>query len=137
MKGRLADRIEHMQEAARNIRSDIGDLDEGQFLADGKTQRAVIEGILVIGEAASKVMGLDPSIAQKHPELWQQFRDASDMRNLLAHEYFRVDPGVVWATVKVHLSALEGLLSAFAAERAADGGGSTGAAPPQSFNPAA
>ena len=80
MKGRLADRIEHMREAARNIKADIGNLDEDRFLADGKTQRAVIEGILVIGEAANKVRALDPSIEQKHPELWQQLRDAGEMR---------------------------------------------------------
>ena len=130
MKGRLADRIEHMLEAARNIRSDIGDLDEDRFLTDGKTQRAVIEGILVIGEAANKVMGLDPSMEQQHPELWQQLRDASDMRNLLAHEYFRVDPGVVWTTVKTHLPVLERLLSTFAADRAGDSGEATAVAPP-------
>ena len=65
---------------------------------------------MVIGEAANKVMGLDPSIEQKNLMLWQQLRDASGMRNLLTHEYFRVDPAIVWTTVKNHLPQLEGLL---------------------------
>jgi uncharacterized protein with HEPN domain len=36
-----------MLEAIRNARSDIGDLGKEQFLADGKTQRAVIESIIL------------------------------------------------------------------------------------------
>ena len=71
---------------------------------------------MVIGEASSRVMGLDQSIEQTHPELWRIFRDAADMRNLLTHEYFRVEPSVVWTTVKNHLPELERLLIAFAAE---------------------
>lgn len=110
---RLEDRVQHMREACRNIRADIGDLTQERFLTDGKTQRAVIESIMVIGEAANRVMQLDPSIGQTHAELWQHFRDAADMRNLLTHEYFRVDPSVVWATVNKDLPTLERLLIAF------------------------
>ena len=112
---RLEDRVEHMREACRNIRADVGQATKEQFLADGKTQRAVIESIMVIGEAANRVMRLDPSMEQTHAELWQQFRDASDMRNLLTHEYFRVDPSVVWTTLSSDLPELERLLSGFIA----------------------
>lgn len=108
---RLEDRLQHMREACRNIRADIGDLTKARFLADGKTQRAVIESIMVIGEAASRVLQLAPSMEQTHAELWQQFRDAADMRNLLTHEYFRVDPSVVWTTVHNDLPELERLLT--------------------------
>ena len=83
-----------------------------------------MESIMVIGEAANKVMGLDPSIEQRHPHLWQQFRDAYDMRNLLTHEYFRVDPAIVWTTVKNHLPELENLIIAFAAANGEGGDGS-------------
>lgn len=115
-KLRVPDRVRHMLEAAQNIRSDIGDLDHHQFLTDGKTQRAVIESIIVIGEAANKVMALDPSIEKMNPALWQQFRDAYDMRIVLTHEYFRVDPTIVWNTVQNHLPKLVSLLTAFVAE---------------------
>lgn len=47
------------------------------------------------------------------PQLWQQFRDAADMRNLLTHEYFRVDASIVWTTVVRHLPGLEAALTAF------------------------
>lgn len=32
------------------------------------------------------------------------------MRNVLAHGYFRIDAGVVWATVKLDLPLLESVL---------------------------
>lgn len=113
---RVSERIQDILEAIGNARSDIGELGKRQFLADGKTQRAVIESIIVIGEAANKIMGLDSSIAQRHPALWQQFRDAYDMRIVLTHEYFRVDAAIVWTTVENCLPELEKLLIAFAAE---------------------
>ena len=113
---RVPDRVRHMLEAAENIRSDIGSLSQEHFLIDGKTQRAVIEGIIVIGEAANKIMSLDSSIEKMNPALWQQFRDAYDMRIVLTHEYFRVDPAIVWNTVQNHLPQLVNLLLAFVAE---------------------
>lgn len=93
-----------------------------QFLADGKTQRAVIESIIVIGEAANNLMRLAPEIEQNGPLIWQHLRDVYDMRIVLTHEYFRVDAAIVWTTVKNHLPQLEKLLIAFASENAEDCG---------------
>lgn len=115
---KVSGRVAHMLEAAQNARADIGELGKKQFLTDGKTQRAVIESIVVIGEAANKIMGIDPTIAQSHPHLWQQLRDAYDMRIVLTHEYFRVDPLIVWNTVQNALPGIEKLLVEFAAEYA-------------------
>ena len=112
---RVPDRVRDMLEAIGNAHADIGDLGKEQFLADGKTQRAVIESIVVIGEAANQIMTLDPSIEQRNPVLWQQFRDAYGMRIVLTHEYFRVDAAVVWTTVKNNLPGLEKLLRDFSA----------------------
>lgn len=38
MNAKVAGRIGHMLEAARYVRSDLGNLDLAGFLADGKTQ---------------------------------------------------------------------------------------------------
>lgn len=111
----ISGRLGHMREAIANIKSDIGDLSETGFMIDGKTQRAVIEGIMVIGEAASALLKLAPGIEDKLPNIWQQLRDASNMRNVLAHEYFRVDPTVVWATVNQHIWKLDDDLRLLAA----------------------
>ena len=95
---RVPERLQDMREAIHNAMSDIGDLTKEQFLSDGKTQRAVIESIIVIGEAASSLMRLDPGIERRNPQAWQHFRDAYDMRIVLTHEYFRIDAAVVWDT---------------------------------------
>ncbi|HET6720849.1 MAG TPA: HepT-like ribonuclease domain-containing protein, partial [Rhodocyclaceae bacterium] len=64
---------------------------------------------------ANKIIQLDPAIEQSAPRLWQQFRDAYDMRSVLTHEYFRVDAAIVWTTVKTNLPILETQLLEFAA----------------------
>ncbi len=122
---RVPDRVLDMLGAARNARPDIGDLGKDQILADGKTQRAVIESFIVIGEAANKIMGLDPSIEHRYPSLWQQFRDSYDMRIVLTHEYFRVEATILWTTVINHLPQLESLTE-FSAENDSGGHGSGG-----------
>ena len=35
------------------------------------------------------------------------------MRNVLTHEYFRVDAGIVWETVQLEIPKLEHLLQRF------------------------
>lgn len=109
--GRLPERLLDIRDAIRNATSDLGALTKDQFLADGKTQRAVIESIIVIGEAANNVMRLAPQLEQASPHVWQHFRDVYDMRIVLTHEYFRIDAGVVWDTVKNDLLKLELLLN--------------------------
>ena len=104
---RFHDRIKDILEAIGNVRSDLGGMSQAEFLSDGKTQRAIIESLIIIGEAATKVMQINPAIQQEIPALWQQFRDASDMRNILTHEYFRVDTAIVWTTVYDSLPLLE------------------------------
>ncbi len=73
---RVPDRIQDMLEAIAHIRLDMGDLDQEQFLADGKTQRAVSDSFIVIGEAAKAIMELDPGIEQRAPSFWKTCRNA-------------------------------------------------------------
>lgn len=114
MKGkarRIPDRLQDILEALQNIESDIGDMNKMSFLEDGKTQRAVIEGLIVIGEASNKIIQTDPNLREASPTLWQQLRDAYDMRIILTHEYFRVDAAVVWTTVQENLPELKALVA--------------------------
>jgi uncharacterized protein with HEPN domain len=69
---------------------------------DWVVQDAVIRNIEVIGEALKSV---DDDFKSDYPEIpWIQ---AKRMRNLLAHEYFRVDVEQVWMTVKNNLPELK------------------------------
>ena len=76
-KPRLAlHRLHDILEAIGNIRGDIGAMSKVQFMADGKTQRAVVEGFIVIGEAANSLMQLEPQLEDESPGLWSQLRNA-------------------------------------------------------------
>ena len=62
--GRVPERLQDIRDAIANARTDIGTLSRDEFLADGKTQRAVIESLIVIGEAANNLMKLAPALDQ-------------------------------------------------------------------------
>jgi uncharacterized protein with HEPN domain len=97
---RVPERIQDIRETMGNARSDLGSMTKEQFLANGKTQRAVIESIIGMGESANRIMRLDPGIEHECPAVWQYFKDAYEMRIVLTHEYFRIDAAVVWETIK-------------------------------------
>lgn len=58
-------------------------------------------------------MQLDPALQTTTPVLWQQFRDAYEMRIILTHEYFRIDAAVVWTTIQINLPVLKEQLNSF------------------------
>jgi len=110
---RAHDRARDILDAISNIRSDLGGLTKEAFLGDGKTQRAVIEGFIVVGEASNRLSVLRPDLEGRAPDLWSHLRDACDMRNILTHEYFRVDAGIVWETVQHEIPLLATSLQKF------------------------
>jgi uncharacterized protein with HEPN domain len=74
------------------------------FLADKRTQQAVIMSLIVIGEAATKVMDGYAEFTQAHAEVaWRSMRN---MRNRMAHGYFDINLDVVWETTQEWLPAL-------------------------------
>lgn len=50
---RLADYLDHMQRAARDACGFVEGLGKEEFLADKRTQQAVIMSLVIIGEAAT------------------------------------------------------------------------------------
>jgi len=68
------------------------------FLADGKTQDAVIRNIEIIGEA---VKNLSSAHKDSHPSI--PWRRIAGMRDLLIHHYFGVKLETVWAVVESEL----------------------------------
>lgn len=74
------------------------------FLADKRTQQAVIMSLIVIGEAATKVMDGYVEFTCAHADVpWRSMRN---MRNRMAHGYFDINLDVVWETVQEWLPAL-------------------------------
>ena len=68
-------------------------------------QDAVIRNFEIIGEASKNVERVAPEFVAAHPELPLAF--AYDMRNLLAHGYYKVDVAVVWKTIERDLPFLQ------------------------------
>tara|TARA_R110002073_G_scaffold196433_1_gene355507 strand:+ start:101 stop:385 length:285 start_codon:yes stop_codon:yes gene_type:complete len=79
-------------------------LDKEDFLADKRTQQAVIMSLVIIGEAATKVMDSYTEFVQSHPDVpWRSMRG---MRNRIAHGYFEINLDIVWDTVQTALPEL-------------------------------
>ena len=101
---RLPDYLDHIQQAAADACSFAQGLIKDDFLADKRTQQAVIMSLIIIGEAATKVMDGYAEFTQAHPEVpWRSMRN---MRNRMAHGYFDIDLNVVWDTVQEWLPEL-------------------------------
>jgi uncharacterized protein with HEPN domain len=88
------------QRRLRHILAQITRIDEyvkdGRtfFETDPKTQDAVLHCLTVIGEAA----GALTDEAYRHlPALPR--RGARGQRNIIVHEYWRIDPDIIWATI--------------------------------------
>lgn len=101
---RLPDYLDHMIEAARSACGYVEGMSKAEFLADRRTQQAVIYNIAVIGEAATQVMKDDAALPDRYPDVpWMSMRG---MRNRLMHGYFTVDLDLVWRTVTTALPVL-------------------------------
>lgn len=103
-ENRLPDYLDHIQQAATDACGFVDGLTKDDFLADKRTQQAVIMSLIIIGEAATKVMDGYVEFTQTHPEVpWRRMRN---MRNRMAHGYFDINLDVVWETVQEWLPEL-------------------------------
>lgn len=102
---RLQDYLDHIRQAATDACSFVEGQRKQDFLADKRTQQAVILSLLIIGEAATKLLQSYEDFLTRHPEVpWSSMKG---MRNRLAHGYFDINLEVVWETVS---NALPNLL---------------------------
>ena len=74
-------------------------------------QDAVIRNFEVIGEASRNIERHYPEFATSHTEL--PLASAYEMRNALAHGYFKVDLNIVWKTIENDLPGLKAQTQAF------------------------
>jgi uncharacterized protein with HEPN domain len=64
----------------------------------------VIRNFEIIGEASNNIEKRFPEFVASHPEL--PLSSAYQMRNAVAHGYFRVDFEIIWKTIHSELPAL-------------------------------
>jgi uncharacterized protein with HEPN domain len=79
-------------------------MDEVTSLQDEMAQDAVIRNFEILGEASHNIESHFPDFAATHPELPLAF--AYQMRNAVAHGYFKVDFEIVWKTIQNELFGL-------------------------------
>jgi uncharacterized protein with HEPN domain len=101
---RLSDYLTHVIQAIERIDLYVGAHDKTRFLTDPLVQDAVIRNLEVIGEACNNIEKRYAMFAATHPEL--PLSSAYQMRNAIAHGYFKVDLETVWWTIKLELPAL-------------------------------
>ena len=111
---RLPDYLAHMRQAIADAQSFTEGMAQPDFEQDKRTQQAVVMSLIVLGEAATKVMDKYPEFAAQHAVIpWHNMRG---MRNRIAHGYFDIDLGVVWDTLQTALPALKVQLCAIVLE---------------------
>jgi uncharacterized protein with HEPN domain len=95
--------------AARLIMMFRQGMDEAEFMADVKTQSAILHQLMVMGEAVKR---LSMPYRDQHPHI--PWKSIAGMRDVLIHAYDIVDLEEVWKTASEDiphlLSSLEQLL---------------------------
>ena len=98
---RLAEHLRQMSQAAAEAIAFAEDMTEAEFLTDLRTQRAIVMSLMLVGEAAARILSDHPDFAVEYPAVpWRAIRS---MRNRIIHGYFDINLHVVWRTVAAEL----------------------------------
>lgn len=92
------DFLSDILEAIRRARLYVDGMGYDQFLADIKTQDAVIRALEVVGEATKR---LSSTVREQHSLL--PWKSMAGVRDKLIHDYFGVNLDVVWQIVTEEL----------------------------------
>jgi uncharacterized protein with HEPN domain len=104
-------------EAAELIQRYIAGVTFESFAADAEKQDAVIRRLEIIGEA---VKALPQDFRDDHPSV--PWREIAGARDILVHQYFRVDLDLTWAMVTTELPKLSVQVAAILATLEASNG---------------
>ncbi len=73
---RLADHLRQMADGSRNAMTFTDDMDREGFLADLRTQRAVVMSLMIASEAAARIAVEYPGFTEAYPDVpWRSIRD--------------------------------------------------------------
>lgn len=93
--------IIHIQEAIERIEEYTQD-GEDYFLADRKTQDAVLRNLHTLAESSQRI---SKALKEHHPQV--DWRILSAFRNVVVHDYLGVSPGRIWDIVQNDLPGLK------------------------------
>ena len=89
----------------------IENFDYEMFCQDRKTYAATIREFIIIGEAISKII---TTLEEKSPNY--PWRILKDFRNFIVHEYFGVNPQIVYDAATLELAELKQIIEAIRTE---------------------
>jgi len=92
--------LEFIRDKANEALGFVDGLSEDQFLADNKTQSAVILKLAIIGEIAKKI---SPEAKQMIDLPWKEI---AGFRDMAIHEYLQLSLTIIWFTTQRALSDL-------------------------------
>ena len=81
-------------EAVADIRRRFSDMALDQFLDDRDEQALAAFRLSIVGENANKLSG---EFRARHPGI--PWSDMVAFRNIVSHEYHRIDPSLVWEAI--------------------------------------
>lgn len=90
-----------MLKAARKVVEYSTGLDESSFIANSRDQDAILRQLTIIGEASKRV---SQEFRTSHPEV--PWRRVAGFRDVVVHDYFKVDIEEVWRIVQGDVPAL-------------------------------
>lgn len=95
--------IKHILDAIYKIEVFLEGVAEDDFIEDNDlVQSAVIRQLEIIGEAAKKISG---EFKERYPYI--PWREMSDTRNKVIHDYFQVDYSLIWGIYQKELPDLK------------------------------
>jgi uncharacterized protein with HEPN domain len=97
----LPQRLQDILDISAEIKTFTAEMSFADFVGDIKTIKAVLYNLAIIGEAAGQIL---PEVELLYPDIpWVDIRG---MRNLIIHEYFRVNLTIIWTTIQMDLPPL-------------------------------
>lgn len=100
MSRKESERLHDIIDAIAKIESKISSKDN--FFDDELLQAFALMNLQIIGEASNK---LSPQTLNTNPQV--PWRKVIGLGNLIVHEYFRVDLGIIWDVVEQDLPVLK------------------------------
>lgn len=96
MRNKLGDKLclYHIRDAILQIEEYITNLDFEGFSSSSIIKDAVDKQLTIIGEAADHITD---ELKDEFPEI--KWYEVKALRNILVHEYFRVDEHILWNTI--------------------------------------
>ena len=96
------ERLKHILERIVEINTSLRGISFEEYSMNKDKQAALFANLVIIGEAAGR---LTKELRDAHPEV--SWKNAVGLRNILVHDYVRIDYEVLWETAKDDLPVLK------------------------------